>query len=84
MADLRIPEPDLKAQEVVRRAREMVPWLRHRSAAMENERRISDEVNQRILASGTYRILQPRRLGGYEFDLTTYAEAIAELSRGDT
>jgi 3-hydroxy-9,10-secoandrosta-1,3,5(10)-triene-9,17-dione monooxygenase len=78
-----VPEPDLTAAEMVRRARELVPWLRERAAGMEQERRISDEVNQRIMAAGIYRVLQPRRFGGYEFDLSTYAEAIAEITRGD-
>ncbi len=82
-SSIAVPEPDLTPAEMVRRARELVPWLRERAAGMEQERRISDEVNQRIMAAGIYRVLQPRRFGGYEFDLSTYAEAIAEITRGD-
>lgn len=82
-SSLAVPEPNLTAAEMIRRARELVPWLRERAAAMEQERRISDEANQRIMASGIYRVLQPRRFGGYEFDLSTYAEAVAEITRGD-
>jgi len=78
-----VPEPNLTPAEMVRRARELVPWLRERAAGMEQARRISDEVNQRLMATGIYRVLQPRRFGGYEFDLTTYAEAVAAITRGD-
>jgi len=78
-----VPEADLTPAEMLRWARAMTPWLRERAAAMEQERRISDEVNRRIMEAGIYRVLQPRRFGGYEFDLATYAEAIAELTRGD-
>jgi 3-hydroxy-9,10-secoandrosta-1,3,5(10)-triene-9,17-dione monooxygenase len=78
-----VPEPDLTPTEMIHRARAMVPWLRERAAAMEHDRRISDEVNRRIMDAGIYRVLQPRRFGGYEFDLATYADAIAEIARGD-
>ncbi|MGH7907698.1 MAG: acyl-CoA dehydrogenase family protein [Candidatus Binataceae bacterium] len=77
------PEPGLSQEEIIRRARAMVPWLREQAPAMELERRMSDEVNQRLIDAGIYRILQPRRFGGYEFDLWTYAEVISEIARGD-
>lgn len=77
------PEPNLTQEEVIQRARALVPWLREQAPSMETERRISDQVNQHIMDAGIYRILQPRRFGGYEFDLSTFAEVISELSRGD-
>src|SRR5277367_1924808 len=77
------PEPDLTQEEVIRRAREMMPWIREQAPAMEADRRLSDEVNQRMMDAGFFRILQPRRFGGYEFDLSTYAEVISEMTRGD-
>ncbi len=77
------PEPDLTPAEMVRRARDLAPYLRERSLAMEQERRISDEVNERIRELGIYRILQPRRFGGYEFDLRTFADVMIELTRAD-
>ncbi|HTW88194.1 MAG TPA: acyl-CoA dehydrogenase family protein [Candidatus Binataceae bacterium] len=77
------PEPNLTPAQVIQRARDLVPWLREQALAMEQARRISDEVNARIQAAGIYRILQPRRFGGYEFDLSTYAEVISEITRGD-
>jgi 3-hydroxy-9,10-secoandrosta-1,3,5(10)-triene-9,17-dione monooxygenase len=77
------PEPGLTSAEMVRRARDLMPYLRERSAAMEQERRISDEVNERLCALGIYRILQPRRFGGYEFGLRTFADVMVELTRAD-
>lgn len=77
------PEPGLSAAELIARARDLVPFLRAAAAGMEAERRISDAVNGRILESGLYRMLQPRRFGGYELDLRSFAEAMIELGRGD-
>jgi 3-hydroxy-9,10-secoandrosta-1,3,5(10)-triene-9,17-dione monooxygenase len=77
------PEPDLTPAEMIRRAKELAPWLREQAPAIEDERRISEEVNGRIMASGIYRLLQPRRFGGYEFDLRTFAEVVIEITRGD-
>ncbi len=78
-----VPEPTLTAAEIVQRARDMVPVLREASAGMENSRRISDEMNQKFQQAGFYRILQPRRFGGYEFDLNTFVAAMIEIARGD-
>lgn len=78
------PEPDLTPRQMIQRARELIPYLRAHGPAMERDRRISEEVNRRMIESGFYRIIQPRIFGGYEFDLYTYAETILELSRGDS
>jgi 3-hydroxy-9,10-secoandrosta-1,3,5(10)-triene-9,17-dione monooxygenase len=56
--------------------------LREQQAACEAARRILPESNQAFLKSGFYRTLQPRRFGGYEFDLPTFAEVMIEVTRG--
>ncbi len=35
-----------------------------------------------FVKAGFYRTLQPRRFGGYEFDLPTFAKVMAEIARG--
>jgi 3-hydroxy-9,10-secoandrosta-1,3,5(10)-triene-9,17-dione monooxygenase len=77
-----VPEPDLTPDELVRRAREMVPVLRERQAECEALGRIPRATNDEFVAAGFYRILQPRRFGGYEFDLATFARVMIEVSRG--
>ena len=77
-----VPEPELTAQEMVQRARDMVPVLRERQAHCEEIGRLPDESSRDFIEAGFYRILQPRRFGGYEFDLPTFTRVAIELARG--
>lgn len=81
--EVAIPEPDLTSDEVVARAERMKATLR--AAQDDSERRgcCSEEIHRQFLENGFYRILQPRRFGGYEFDLTTFWKAIINVSAGD-
>ena len=51
----------------------------------ETERRSvhSEAIHEEFRRAGFYRCLQPRRFGGYEFDLKTYFRIAIELARGD-
>ena len=77
-----VPEPELTAEAMVQRARDMVPVLRERQAYCEEIGRLPDETSREFIDAGFYRILQPRRFGGYEFDLPTFTRVAIELSRG--
>jgi 3-hydroxy-9,10-secoandrosta-1,3,5(10)-triene-9,17-dione monooxygenase len=77
-----VPEPELTADEMVQRARDMVPTLRARQAEAEELGRLPDETSRGFIEAGFYRILQPRRFGGYEFDLPTFTRVAIELARG--
>lgn len=77
------PEPELTAGQIVSRARALVPYIRLQAPLMEKQRRISDEMNRKFMDAGFYRILQPRRFGGYEFDLETFVAVMVEIARGD-
>jgi len=77
-----VPEPDLTPREMLRRAAAMRGMLLAGQADCEANKRISDETNEAFVKAGFYRILQPRRFGGYEFDLPTFARVMAEVSRG--
>ena len=50
---------------------------------MDAERRISDEVNTALVEAGLFRLLTPRRLGGYESGLRTAVEVTATLGAAD-
>jgi 3-hydroxy-9,10-secoandrosta-1,3,5(10)-triene-9,17-dione monooxygenase len=76
------PEPDLTPAQIVQRARDMVPLLRQRQSECERLGRIPQITNDEFVAAGFYRILQPRRFGGYEFDMPTFARVMIEISRG--
>ena len=77
-----VPEPELTPDEIIERARAMVPVLRERQEECERIGRLPDETSRDFVEAGFYRILQPRRFGGYEFDLPTFTRVAIELARG--
>ena len=77
-----VPEPGLTQDEMVQRARDMIPVLRERQEECERIGRLPDETSRDFVEAGFYRILQPRRFGGYEFDLPTFTRVAIALSRG--
>src|SRR4051794_10397406 len=77
-----VPEPDLTPRRLIERAVALRPLLHERQAETETNRRISDETNRLLVDAGFYRCLQPRRFGGYEFDLPTFVQMAVEVSRG--
>ncbi|MGO9327653.1 MAG: oxidoreductase, partial [Steroidobacteraceae bacterium] len=66
-----IPELNLTAQEMIQRATAMRRTLRDRQQATEEAGRILEQTNDEFVKAGFYRIVQPRRFGGYEFDTST-------------
>jgi 3-hydroxy-9,10-secoandrosta-1,3,5(10)-triene-9,17-dione monooxygenase len=81
-AAIPVPEVNLTPQEMIRRATAMRQTLRDRQAATEEAGRILDVTNDEFVKAGFYRVVQPRRFGGYEFDLMTYVKVMSEVSRG--
>ena len=81
-SDIAVPLPALTPMEMVQSAAAMRGLLRERQAETEAANRILADVHERCLAAGFYRLLQPRRFGGYEFDLPTFADVVIELARG--
>jgi 3-hydroxy-9,10-secoandrosta-1,3,5(10)-triene-9,17-dione monooxygenase len=80
--DRKPPEPELTPEKLLARAAQLRPMLAEQQ--QENDRRgyYSDSIHRELLRGGFYRILQPRRFGGYEFSLETYVRIVMELSRG--
>ena len=76
------PEPDLTPEQLVQRARDMTPVLRERQEECESIGRLPDRSSQDFVDAGFYRILQPRRFGGYELDLPTFSRVAIEIARG--
>jgi 3-hydroxy-9,10-secoandrosta-1,3,5(10)-triene-9,17-dione monooxygenase len=69
-------------EELIGRAREMIPTLRARAAAADAARRMPDETQRDFLEAGFYKVWRPRRFGGYEMDVGMVWELAAELGRG--
>ena len=68
--------------ELVGRARDLVPTLRERAAIPDRTRTIPRETHEAFTDAGFYRILQPARYGGHETGLATLIDIAAELGRG--
>ena len=76
------PEPDLTPEELIARARALRPLLRERQADCERLGHVPEDVNKKLIEAGFYRTVQPRRFGGYEFDVPTFYRVMMEISRG--
>jgi 3-hydroxy-9,10-secoandrosta-1,3,5(10)-triene-9,17-dione monooxygenase len=73
------PEP----AELVVRARALIPVLARRSLEQKQRRGILPETIAEMQAAGFFRVLQPRRWGGYEMDLGTFYDIETALGEGD-
>ena len=74
-----IPSP----AEVLERTRALIPTLLARAPEGERLRRVPDETIADMQAAGVFRVLQPKRWGGYEMDIHTYFDVQMALGEGD-
>jgi len=80
--DIPPPEPNLTVDELVRRADALRPLLRARQTECEEAGELPADTNDRFIAAGFYRILQPRIFGGYEFSLPDFMRVMIAIARG--
>jgi 3-hydroxy-9,10-secoandrosta-1,3,5(10)-triene-9,17-dione monooxygenase len=73
-----IPTPE----ELVARADAMRPQLLERQAETEERTYYSQETHEEFLEAGFYRILVPKRYGGFEHDLKTFWQVVIAVARG--
>lgn len=74
--------PPPSREELVARARAMIPALKARAAQAEKARRIPDETVAEMQAAGFFRILQPKRWGGFEMDPQAFFDVQMALAEG--
>ena len=68
--------------EIVARANALIPLLRERAEACEKARSVPVETIALFKEAGFFRILQPKRWGGYEMSPNTFNRVLMELARG--
>lgn len=68
--------------ELVARAEAMIPWLREKADAVEQARQVPSETIQAFKEAGFFKILQPKRWGGYEMSPNVLNKVLMELARG--
>ena len=82
-----IPAGDLNESpslgELVARAESLQGLLRDEAPAGDRDRAVSRRVIDAITSAGLYKILVPKRLGGYETNARTHFEVARTLGRGD-
>jgi 3-hydroxy-9,10-secoandrosta-1,3,5(10)-triene-9,17-dione monooxygenase len=70
------------AEALLARARDMVPAMRERAAKTEAARRLLPETHRDFIEAGFYKVLQPKRYGGYGLDYGVNCEISTEIARG--
>jgi 3-hydroxy-9,10-secoandrosta-1,3,5(10)-triene-9,17-dione monooxygenase len=70
--------------EAMRRAADLVPFLRENATEIETARRLTPTVEAELHRSGLLRTLQPKAVGGMELDFVASVDIPEMLGRGDT
>jgi 3-hydroxy-9,10-secoandrosta-1,3,5(10)-triene-9,17-dione monooxygenase len=76
---LDVPHP----AELIARARAMTSVLAGRSLEQRKQRQVLPKTIAEMQEAGFFRVLQPRRWGGYEMDLHTFYDIQLALAEGD-
>jgi 3-hydroxy-9,10-secoandrosta-1,3,5(10)-triene-9,17-dione monooxygenase len=78
------PDADERAfAAMATRARALVPQLRDRAARTEELRRLPPETERDLHEAGLFRIVQPKRVGGSEFDYVALVDFAEILGKAD-
>jgi 3-hydroxy-9,10-secoandrosta-1,3,5(10)-triene-9,17-dione monooxygenase len=72
-------ETTVDAEELIRRATELQPLLARNAAQAETDRRIPEENIEALREAGLFKLMIPKRLGGYETTIKTQLEVTAAL-----
>ena len=76
------PLVEVTPEELIARARAMIPTLRARAARTVAERCVPAETIAEMQEAGFFRILQPRRWGGYEMHPNVFFEVQKAVANG--
>ena len=76
-------ETPLTREVLLDRVRDLLPGIRERAAAGEEQRSIPRESAQEFIDAGLLRILTPRLFGGAELGLRTFIDVVAEIAAAD-
>lgn len=68
--------------EFLARARALVPLLRERAAEIDAAGSVPEDIVQMFREAGFYKMLQPKRWGGYEVSPLTFLKVLMEVGRG--
>jgi len=75
-------EAKVSRDELVERAQALIPAVYAGAAAAEQQRMIAPETISALRDAGVFRILQPERFGGFEYDFGMVIRINSEIGRG--
>jgi 3-hydroxy-9,10-secoandrosta-1,3,5(10)-triene-9,17-dione monooxygenase len=78
------PDADDRAYAaMIARAKALIPQLRDRASKTEDLRRLPKETERDLHEAGLFRILQPKRVGGSEFDYVALVDCADAIGQAD-
>ncbi len=77
-----VKEPSVSLEELVKRAEALRPMLLKNAAESEKQRRAAEENIEAIATAGLFRLMIPKRYGGFEGTLKSHLEVSAALGEG--
>src|SRR5471030_1649579 len=78
------PDADINAYAaMVARAKALIPQLRDRASRTEELRRLPPETERDLHEAGLFRIVQPKRVGGFEFDYVALVDCADAIGQAD-
>ncbi|MET0277339.1 MAG: flavin-dependent monooxygenase, partial [Pseudorhodoplanes sp.] len=69
--------------ELLRRAEAIGIEARERAVEFEKARQVSSDLVDKMRAAELFRIMQPRRFGGFEYGYDVFVEAVSAVASGD-
>jgi len=72
----------VRPNKIIERAQSIVSFIRENQEKTEAKRSVPENVFDEILKQGFFKMLMPRRYGGYEHGMDTFAEVAYEIARG--
>ena len=73
-------KPDIA--DLLARARAIGELARERAQQTETERRIGDDMIERMRQADLFRVMQPRLYGGFEYGFDVFARIVAAIANG--
>ena len=75
-------DQEITRELLVKRARDMVPFLAEQAANAEAARKIPEQTIAKMHEAGFFRVLQPKRWGGFEMDPQVFFDVQMTLAEG--
>ncbi|TMK05238.1 MAG: flavin-dependent monooxygenase [Alphaproteobacteria bacterium] len=73
-------KPDVA--DLLARARTIAEFARERAQQTETERRVGDDMIERMRQADLFRVMQPRLYGGFEYGFDVFAQITAAIASG--